>query len=91
MVKNFIVCVDGYRRPSRKRNTAGMYRVGAKNEEEAIKLVRKAIGFGSPIVTREDQKQLVPYRTVRRIAPNGTLLPVRRATDPIFGKAKNKK
>ena len=83
VVKNFIVCVDGYRRLSRKRNTAGTYRVGAKTREEAIRLVQQAIKFGSPMVTRESLETLVPYKEVRRIAPDGSLLPVRRATDPI--------
>ena len=46
-VRQAIVLVDAYRRPSRRRNTAGRYRVGAKNEKEAETLVQKAIGFGS--------------------------------------------
>ena len=46
-VKQAIVLVDAYRRTSRQRNTAGCYRVGAKTEKEAEKLVRAAIGFGS--------------------------------------------
>ncbi len=46
-IKQAIVLVDAYRRPSRRRNTAGRYRVGAKTEKEAEQLVQKAIGFGS--------------------------------------------
>lgn len=46
-IKQAIVLVDAYRRPSRQRNTAGRYRVGAKTEKEAEELVRAAIGFGS--------------------------------------------
>ena len=46
-IKQAIVVVDAYRRPSRRRNTAGRYRVGAKTEKEAISLVRAVIGFGS--------------------------------------------
>lgn len=46
-VKQAIVLVDAYRRPSRQRNTEGRYRVGAKTEREAEELVRAAIGFGS--------------------------------------------
>ena len=46
-IKQAIVLVDAYRRPSRRRNTAGRYRVGAKTEKEAEELVRTAIGFGS--------------------------------------------
>ena len=52
-VKTFILVVDGHRRPSRRRNTAGTYRVGAKTEKEAIEILRKAIGFGSIICTGE--------------------------------------
>lgn len=46
-VNNYILLVDNYRRPERKRNTAGRYRVGAKSEKEAVKLLRNKIGFGS--------------------------------------------
>lgn len=46
-IKNYILVVDSYRRPSRRRNTAGRYRVGAKTPEEAVKLLRAVIGFGS--------------------------------------------
>ena len=46
-IKQAIVLVDAYRRPSRRRNTAGRYRVGAKTKKEAEELVRAAIGFGS--------------------------------------------
>ena len=45
-VRQAIVLVDAYRRPSRRRNTAGRYRVGAKTEKEAEELVRAAVGFG---------------------------------------------
>ena len=46
-VKQAIVLVDAHRRPSRSRNTAGRYKVGAKTEKEAEELVRAAVGFGS--------------------------------------------
>lgn len=46
-IRQAIVLVDAYRRPSRRRNTAGRYRVGAKTEKEAEELVRTTIGFGS--------------------------------------------
>ena len=42
-VKQAIVLVDTYRRPSRKRNTVGRYIVSAKSEKEAIELVQKAL------------------------------------------------
>lgn len=62
--KNFIVLVDSHRRPSRCRNTWGRYRVGAKNEEEAKRLVQKAIGFGSVLVYYEAKDLLAGYRQV---------------------------
>lgn len=46
-IKNYILLVDSHRRPSRQRNTAGRYRVGAKSPDEAIDLLRSVIGFGS--------------------------------------------
>lgn len=46
-IKTFICLVDGFRRSSRKRNTAGRYLVGAKTAKEAEKLLRAKIKFGS--------------------------------------------
>lgn len=46
-IRQAIVLVDAYRRPDRRRNTAGRYRIGAKTEKEVEALVRNAIGFGS--------------------------------------------
>ena len=46
-VRNAVVLVDNYRRPSKQRNTAGRYIVGAKSEKEAEKLVQELIKFGS--------------------------------------------
>ena len=46
-INNYILLVDNHRRPSRQRNTAGRYRVGAKTENEAIELLRDKIKFGS--------------------------------------------
>lgn len=89
--KNYIVLVDSYRRISRCRNTKGRYRVGAKNPNEARKLVQQAIGFGSVIVYYEDKNLLAKYREVYR-EEYGTgrkenlgfrLVPVRHANDPI--------
>ncbi len=68
-VRNYILLVDHYRRPSRQRNTAGRYRVGAKTPDEAVKLLREKIGFGSIQVYYEcesDDKLNVPYKTVVR-------------------------
>lgn len=71
-VKNYILLVDAYRRPSRQRNTAGRYRVGAKTPQEAVKLLRDKIKFGSIQVyycvddTNSDPKnrQKVGYKEV---------------------------
>lgn len=46
-LKNYILRVDNHRKLSMQRNTAGRYRVGAKSEKEAIKLLQKKIQFGS--------------------------------------------
>ena len=69
-VYNYIVIVDAYRAHyATQRSTAGKYRVGAKTPEEAEELVRKAIGFGSPVTRckcKEDDPLNVPYKTVVR-------------------------
>lgn len=66
-INNYICLVDSYRRPSRKRNTAGRYRVGAKSETEAKRLLQAAIGFGSVMVYMVENEGLysdvVPYKT----------------------------
>ena len=53
--KQYICLVDSYRRPSRKRNTAGRYQVGARNEKEARKFLKDRIGFGSIVVLSVDE------------------------------------
>jgi hypothetical protein len=64
-VKNYILLVDNYRRPSRRRNTAGRYRVGAKTPEEATELLREKIKFGSIQVYYEcNPKNELPSRMV---------------------------
>lgn len=45
--RNFILLVDSHKAPGLWHNTRGRYRVGAKNAEEAVKLLREKIGFGS--------------------------------------------
>lgn len=47
--------VDNYRRPSRKRNTAGSYLVSATSQDKALDLLKNTIGFGS----------IQPYGTVK--------------------------
>ncbi len=75
LIKNYILLVDHHRRPSRQRNTAGRYRVGAKSPDEAVELLRKKIGFGSIVVYYEctpSDKLNVAYKTVVREFFDGT-------------------
>ncbi len=76
-VKQAIVMVDDYRRFSRRRNTAGRYRVGAKTEKEAEELVRAAIGFGSVKFyyweNPNSRSQKVKYKQVVKEIPNTRL------------------
>lgn len=60
-IKNYILLVDSYRRPSRCRNTRGRYRVGAKTPDEAVKLLRAVIGFGSIRVYYEVDPRMHEY------------------------------
>ena len=80
--KNYILIVDGHRRAGRQRNTHGRYRVGARSPEEAVKLLRATIGFGSIRVYYETIPSLrvcdgrpVGYKTVVQMisdqTPNG--------------------
>lgn len=61
--KQYICLVDSYRRPSRQRNTAGRYQVGARSVKEAKRTLQKMIGFGSVIVYYEDRN---PERVLKR-------------------------
>lgn len=63
-IKNYVLLVDSYRRPDRRRNTAGRYRVGAKTPEEAVRLLRAVIGFGSIRVHFEANDVSVGYKEV---------------------------
>lgn len=76
-IKNYILLVDSHRRPSRQRNTAGRYRVGAKSADEAVNLLRDAIGFGSILVyyevipgVHDYDGPMVGYKTVVQQIPN---------------------
>lgn len=91
--RNYICLVDTYRRPSRQRNTAGRYRVGAKNPKAARKLLQSAIGFGSVLVYYEDNtnqlSELVPIGECRREIWNTRSkrfdqTPVRHACEPVL-------
>lgn len=76
-VRQAIVLVDAYRRPSRRRNTAGRYRVGAKTEKEAEELVRSAIGFGSVKFyyweDKDSPRPKVKYKEVVQEIPDSRL------------------
>jgi hypothetical protein len=66
---NYILLVDNHRRPSRQRNTAGRYRVCAKDEKQAEELLREKIGFGAILVyyqCRDDDKNNLPYKSVMK-------------------------
>lgn len=63
-IQNYILLVDTHRRPSRQRNTAGRYRVGAKSEKEAEKLLRNAIGFGSIHVYYTCETNKIGYKEI---------------------------
>lgn len=87
ITKQYVCVVDGYRRPSRRRNTFGRYRVAARDEREAKDLLKKAVGFGSVQVLYEDTDAkgylILPRGQCRIEMPDGLLRPVRRATDPL--------
>ena len=63
-IKNYICIVDGHRDARSQymhpRSTAGRYRVGAKTEKEAEKLLREVIGFGSIKVYYETKPETHP-------------------------------
>lgn len=83
-VRQFVLVVDGYRRPSRQRPTKGRYRVGAKNERHAKEILGKAIGFGSIQVLYEDKDpkpgHVLPMGVCREETVAQGLIPVRHAT-----------
>ena len=75
--KQYICLVDSYRRPSRKRNTAGRYQVGARDEKEARKFLKDRIGFGSIVVLCVDEtpeKILQRGQTVKIHIPGARML-----------------
>lgn len=86
-VKQYVCVVDGWRRPSRQRSTAGRYRVAARDGRHARELLQKAIGFGSVKVYYEiepkDCRIVLPLGQCRKEMPDGRLVPVRHATDPM--------
>ena len=86
-IKQAIVLVDAYRRPSRRRNTAGRYRVGAKTEKEAEELVRASIGFGSVKFYYWDdddsRRPKVKYKEVVKEIPSSRLVDTPYACEPL--------
>lgn len=83
-IKNYILLVDYYRRPSRRRNTRGRYRVGAKTEKEAVNILRRAIKFGSIQVYYDATDSTLPEDMIgyKKIQRECTTLPVRSAIAP---------
>ena len=87
-VNNYILLVDSHRRPSRRRNTSGRYRVGAKTEKEAIELLRQKIKFGSIQVYYkcnpkcEKPENMVDYKEVVKELGKGQTARVKSAIDP---------
>ena len=92
----YICVVDSYRRPSRRRNTAGRYLVCAKTEKQAKDILQEKIGFGSvqilyqvtsdhgfPIEreTPLDCKSAVKMEIDEKY--NWVLVPIRHATDSL--------
>lgn len=73
-IMQYVLTVDIYRRPSRRRNTYGRYRVGAKTAKEAVVLLRNKIGFGSiriigtadRVDSRDWKLHNVAYKEVRK-------------------------
>lgn len=77
-VKQYVALVDSHRKngivycPNNERayqrQTRGRYRIAAKSEKEAEKLLRAAIGFGSIHIYYEDKnpKTILPYKTVKK-------------------------
>ena len=61
--RQYVCLVDTYRRPSRRRNTTGLYQVGARSAKEAKRILQKMIGFGSVIIYYEDRN---PERVLKR-------------------------
>ena len=64
-VQQFVLIVDYGTPPQFRQKTAGRYRVAAKDQKEAIKLLRKRIKFGS----------IQCFGTAKRSDGNGWRLP----------------
>lgn len=96
-VKQYVASVDSHRKnglvccPANERlyqrQSRGRYRVAAKSEKEAKKLVQQAIKFGSVSIVYEDGTpgQALPYKSVKRELPDGRLVGAVPATAPATG------
>lgn len=92
-IKTYACDVDSHRRPSRRRNTYGMYYVGAKTADEAKEILRKAIGFGSiHIAFVTEERKCKHKECVKRIVEHKNdkttinFVPAIHATAPQKGK-----
>lgn len=74
--KNYVFVVDGHRAPSMQRSTHGRYRVGARSEKEAEKLLREHLNHvSSPCLLCEDStgKNLAAFPN-SHLAKNGEVV-----------------
>lgn len=69
--RNYILLVDYNTPPRFAHRTKGRYRVGAHSEKEAVRLLQKAIGFGSIRVYRlcPENDAILPMGEVRKEVP----------------------
>lgn len=87
-VNQYIGIVDGWRRPSRQRNTAGRYQIAARDADQACEILKNAVGFGSVIIYDTPLepgqcKNILPLDQCRKVLADGRLVPARHAGDPI--------
>ena len=85
-IKNYIVLVDNGKPIQFRHNTAGRYRVGAKSESEAKKLVQDKIKFGNVQVyyqcTGESPDKMIGYKQIYK-EMGGENMPARSAIEPM--------
>ena len=66
MYQDYILLVDSGR--PRRGNTAGRYRVSAKNKKQAVELLRNTIGFGKiQVYVTTEANTLPPKAVVREV------------------------
>lgn len=61
-INNYICLVDAHKHI--RRDSSGRYRVGAKSEKEAEKLLRNEIKFGSIQVSYKDNTVKIGYKQI---------------------------